>query len=85
MDDVQEPVNIEERKRCGKIQSLALQMNMQEYILDNIVIFQFLQKADFANSGAWHALIFSLEPYFLEGNDLIGASVTGFVDHTVCA
>jgi len=60
-------------------------MSTDKYILHNIIIFEFLQKTDFANGSTRYTLIFCLKAYFFESNNLICAGVAGFVDHAVCA
>lgn len=54
-----------------------------KHALDNVIIAQLFQQADFSDRSAWHAFVFSFEADFLEGDDSIAGCVSGFVDNTI--
>ena len=51
--------------------------------LHDVVVREFFQEADFADSGGRHAFILCFKPYFLERDEVASGPILGFVDHTV--
>ena len=52
--------------------------------LDDVVIFELLEKADLANCGARDALVFCFEPNLLQRDDVARIHVARLVDDAIC-
>lgn len=58
---------------------------MKGYLLDNVWVLEVLQEGDLPDSSTRHTIILLLEPYLLDGHDLIGLRVLGLVYDTIRA
>ena len=59
------------------------EMKGEKHVLYDVFVLEFLQEADFPNSGGGDAFILCLETDFLQCDNLVCGDITSFVYNTV--
>lgn len=54
-------------------------------VLDDVIVLQFLEKTNLADSCAGNSFVFGFEPDLLESDHLAGSSISRFVNDAICS